>query len=119
MAYDAPGATLTMGVDVVLFFMEEDNAPQLVVGNDSLTYDNGEYYVYVKGEGDTNVKRIVEVGASDGNYTIVKSGLEEGELVFYRNDALVPKNYDTAVASIGDYRETQSTEIVEFCISIL
>jgi len=114
MAYDAPGATLTMGVDVVLFFMEEDNAPQLVVGNDSLTYDNGEYYVYVKGEGDTNVKRIVEVGASDGNYTIVKSGLEEGELVFYRNDALVPKNYDTAVASIGDYRETQSTEIVEF-----
>ena len=114
MSFDAPGATLTLGTDLVLFFLEEDDTPKLVVGKDSLNYENDEYFVYVKGEGDKNEKRIVEVGVSDEYYTEIKSGIEEGELIFYKNDALMPKNYDTAVASIGDYREELSTDIIDF-----
>jgi len=114
MAFDAPGATLTLGTDVVLFFLEEDDTPKLVVGKDSINYENDEYFVYVKGEGDKNEKRIVEVGVSDDYYTEIKSGLEEGELVFYKNDALIPKSYDTVVASIGDYRESLTTDIMDF-----
>ena len=74
MSFDAPGATLTLGTDLVLFFLEEDDTPKLVVGKDSLNYENDEYFVYVKGEGDKNEKRIVEVGVSDEYYTEIKSG---------------------------------------------
>jgi len=114
MGFEVPGEKLTMGVDVILCFLEEKNTPKIVVGNDSINYGTDEDYIYVKNENGEKEKRIVELGETDGLYTEVKSGLKEGEKVFYENTALVPEKYEVEVASIGDYSEEQSTKTVNF-----
>ena len=43
--------------------------------------ENGLPVVYVKVSGDTFERRVVEVGASDGSWTLVASGIEPGEHV--------------------------------------
>jgi multidrug efflux pump subunit AcrA (membrane-fusion protein) len=53
------------------------------------TDDDGNVYVYVRGEDDEEPeKKPVEIGASDGTYTQIKSGLENGDrIVISRLDA--------------------------------
>lgn len=114
MSFDINGITLTLGTDIILCFMEDSNIPKLTVGNDSISYDNGEYYVYVKGKDGTNEKRILELGVSDGLYTEVESGIEEGELVYYQNTAMIPNNYQEAEAVIGSYTEDMSSNIISY-----
>ena len=112
MAFDVPGASLTLGVDIMICCMTTDSTPKIVVGNDSINFDNGDYFVYIKKAQGENEKRIIELGETDGLYTEVKSGLSEGELVFYQNTVLIPKEYKTEVASLGDYREESNTDVV-------
>ncbi len=114
VAFDAMGADLACGGDVVLYFMQGKATPCLSVGNDSIYRENGEEFVYVKGSGKENEKRTVILGDSDGLYTQVKSGLEEGELVAYNNTAAPPTKQDIAVASVTDYREIGESDYVDF-----
>lgn len=112
--FEVPGKKLTMGIDVVLYFMNSDDTPKLAIGTDSIYRENDEEYVYVKGpEGSSaDEKRLVKLGATDGKYTEVISGLEEGELVYYRNTAAIPKTYEEATAGLADYQEKCETEFI-------
>ena len=113
MQFEVPGEKLSIGSNIVLFFSTSDDIPKIVVGNDSINFENGENYVYVKNEKTgKNERRDIEVGVSDGKYTEVLSGLSEGELVFYQNSAIMPEKYTTEVASVGDYIEETETKVI-------
>ena len=113
VSFVTDGTKLPMGADVVLYFIKEKKMEGLAVGNDSLYQDNGESYVYVKGSGEKDEIRKVELGETDGLYTEVKSGLEEGELVFYKNRAMIPTKQEIVTASLTDYEEETTSKIVE------
>ena len=96
-----------------MYFLEGDDAPQLAVGNDSIYRDSGENFVYVKGPDGKNEKRIIELGVTDGLYTEVISGLEEGELVFYNNRAMIPSSQDIYEVELSDYVVECTSKIVD------
>ena len=112
--FEVPGEKLTIGTDMVLYFMDSDDAEKLVVGNDSIYRDNDSAFVYVKGPDDSNTdeKRAVKLGVSDGNYTEVISGLEEGELVYYNNNAAIPLKYEISEVELKDYEEKCETQFI-------
>ena len=112
--FEVPGEKLTQGIDVVLYFMNADDTPKLAIGNDSIYRENDEEFVYVKGAEGSNAdeKRDVKLGVTDGKYTEVISGLEEGEQVYYRNTAAIPTKYEEATAGLADYQEKCETEFV-------
>lgn len=113
MAFDVKEGQLIMGTDMPMYFLEGDDAPQLAVGNDSIYRDSGENFVYVKGPDGKNEKRIIELGVTDGLYTEVISGLEEGELVFYNNRAMIPSSRDIYEVELSDYVEECTSKIVD------
>ena len=55
---------------------------------------------------------FVKLGVSDGYYTEVISGLEEGEMVHYKNNAAVPLKYEIAEIGLSDYAENCETGFV-------
>lgn len=92
-----------VGTLVPCFFMETDKENVLVVGMDSLYQDATGDYVYVKSDTGKQI-RYVTLGANDGNYAEVLSGLEEGELVYYYSEAVQPtKQIEYSVKS-SDYQ---------------
>ena len=114
MAFDVKGVDLKCGSNVVLYFMKNTAEPRLAIGNDSIIRESDEEYIYVKGEGDTNERRPVELGETDGLYTEVKSGVEEGELVRYNNNAVPPTKQEEYEVTCTDFSETGSSEFVDF-----
>ena len=94
-----------MGSMVPLYFKRFSHSDVLMVGKDSIYLDNEIYYVYVKGEDGQREKRQVEIGATDSLNYEIKSGLKEGELVFYENMAPLPANYTEHEIVLGDYEE--------------
>ncbi len=112
--FTVPGEKLTPGVDMVLYFMNTDDTEKLAVGNDSVYRENGEEFVYVRSATNTDAseKRKVELGVAGENYTEVVSGLDEGEMVYYRNAAAIPTKYETATAGLADYAEKCETEFI-------
>ena len=104
---------LKMGESVTLYFNEGELIEKLAVGEDSIYRENGEAYVYVQGDGKNDEYRKIETGVTDGLYTEVKSGLEEGEMVYYKNSALVPVKYEVIEASPTDYVEETKTKVLE------
>ena len=114
MQFEIPGEKLTIGTNMVLYFMDSDDSEKLVVGNDSIYRNNEEEFVYVKGAEGSNSdeKRVVKLGVSDENYTEVLSGLDEGELVYYSNNAAVPTKYEVAEIGLEDYNEVCETQFV-------
>lgn len=112
MSFDLKQGQLTIGANYTLYFLDGDNTEKLAVGNDSIIYENGEKYVYVKGTGESDEKRRIETGETDGKYTEVISGLEEGELVFYKNNMAMPSKYETYDVTLGNYTQKVSSETV-------
>ena len=112
--FEVPGEKLTIGTNMVLYFMDSDDSEKLVVGNDSIYRENEDQYVYVKtgDENSSDEKRNVKLGVSDGYYTEVISGLEEGEMVHYKNNAAVPLKYEIAEIGLSDYAENCETGFV-------
>ncbi|MBO4337914.1 MAG: efflux RND transporter periplasmic adaptor subunit, partial [Lachnospiraceae bacterium] len=104
-AFDPVGAKPKMGCNQMLFFMDGDSEEKLVVGNDSISRENGESFVYVKNAAGEPEKRAVELGATDGLYTEVISGVTEGEPVYYTNQYLPPSKYETFEAGLSEYAE--------------
>ena len=94
-----------MGSMVPLYFKRFSHSDVLMVGKDSIYLENEIYYVYVKGEDGQREKREVEIGATDSLNYEIKSGLKEGELVFYENLAPIPVNYTEHEIVLGDYEE--------------
>lgn len=91
---------------VLLYFFNLDRKQVLAVGNDSTNVDEKGNYVYVKGNGGELEKRYFEPGTGDQHYQEVKSGLNEGELVLYVQDAAIPSQADTYEITLKDYEQT-------------
>ncbi len=109
-SFDPVRGKLSLGSNLILFFLNGDSEEKLAVGNDSINRENGEDFVYVRNASGEPEKRIVELGATDGLYTEVKSGLTEGENVFYTNQYLPPSQYETIEASLEDYYEEDASK---------
>ena len=120
------GRKLTMGETLPLYFMNSSKDYGLTVGNDSIYYEEDGTFLYVKtGEdaviegatpGDVTVdyskmeRRRVEVGSTDGLYTEIQSGVEEGEEIFYKNLYMIPneyEEYEVTTATFGDTYDTK------------
>ncbi|MBO4862902.1 MAG: efflux RND transporter periplasmic adaptor subunit [Eubacterium sp.] len=115
MSFDAPGSKLELGNNMMLYFMREDNTPKLAVGKDSVYYENDEEYVYVRNEKTgINEKRMIEIGASDVNYVEVVSGLEEGEIVSYKNTMLSPDHYEVVDVETATFTLECEGKFVDF-----
>ena len=114
MAFECPGVKLDIGTDIPLYFMKEKNDLRLSVGRDSIYYENDEVFVYVKNEKTgNNDKRQIELGATDEHYAEVVSGLEEGELVYYKNTMVTPDKYDVVDVTLSNYCEEIETEFFD------
>lgn len=64
--------------DIVLIKQKVENV--LTIPNDALNRDGSDFYVYLF-DGDSSTKVNVEVGARDGMYAEITSGLKEGDMV--------------------------------------
>ena len=87
-------ADLKLGDTVILCFMRNDNRNLLTVGYDSTNSDENGSYVYVKKPDGGMEKRYVEVGVTDDCTYEIKSGLQEGELVYYTQESVSPARYE-------------------------
>ena len=104
---------LVLGTDLALRFQKGEVKEKPVVGNDSIIRENGQTFVYVKKDGGADEKRTVVLGATDGLYTEVFSGVSEGEKVLYQNDALIPVEYEVGSVAYSDYEVITTTKQVE------
>ncbi len=71
---------LKAGDYAVIVVKRKSHKNVLTIPNDALVKEGSEYYTYVIKDGE-NVRTKVEVGISDGLYTEILSGLEEGDKV--------------------------------------
>lgn len=108
----------SIGTHIPVFMTGDVVSDVLMVGNDSLYEDNGGSFVYVK-NGDSREPRYIEVGKQGKNYTEVVSGLEEGEMVYYSSDSLLPDNYTEFEVMASDYNplRTSDTYTIENSVS--
>ena len=86
---------LEIGTNLPVYFSNSDSKKTLLVGKDSLYTENGKNFVYVKDEKGQRKKREITLGKQDSNYCQVVEGLDEGELVYYESDSVMPVDYDT------------------------
>lgn len=107
---NASGELLTVGNLAPLYFSASDISNVLIIGNDSLQEEGENNFVYVKTESGEKERRDIITGASDENYTEVVSGLEEGELVYYASDSMIPSNYNEYEVGLGDIRTTATAK---------
>ncbi|MCM1272050.1 MAG: hypothetical protein NC225_03405 [Clostridium sp.] len=77
------------------------------VGKDSLFEDSDGDYVYVK-QGEEREKRYVQLGTQDKCYYEVLDGLEEGEMVYYTTEDLLPIQYEEYAVGVSDYESVQT-----------
>lgn len=94
---------LSIGDMYPVYYVEHKIEHVLVVGNDSLYREGDEYYVYLAGEDGEQEKRVIEIGAVDENYTQVKEGLAEGEMVYYQSTAKMPSDYAEHTVELSDF----------------
>ena len=85
-----------------------------MVGNESLHTQGEDYYVYVRGDGGEQEKRIVTIGERDEHLTEIRSGLEEGEMVCYSTNVAMPVDYKTAVVERTDFEIRSRTGSCQF-----
>ena len=53
----------------------------LALPNDAIQHEDGQPVAYVQTEGESFERRLLVLGATDGNYTLVERGVEAGEYV--------------------------------------
>ncbi len=81
-----------VGKQVMIYLGKGVIRNTIAVGKDSMFHDENGQFVYVK-DGEGQSIRYIEAGKTDEHMVEVKSGLEEGELVFYSSDSLLPNKY--------------------------
>ena len=103
---------LQPGDSVILCFYSKKREKELCVGLDSVNSDEGGSYVYVKGENGEQEKRYFTPGPADDCYMSVIDGLNEGEEVYYVQEAASPAKYKTVTVGLTDYtQELETSEI--------
>ena len=107
---------LEMGDFVLLEFYANDKNDCLVVGKDSVNTDDKGSFVYVKADDGSLEKRYFEMGASDEHNYEVISGLEEGEMVLYSQEATLPKmeeQYEVKLKTFNQFETAKGIKYVE------
>lgn len=88
----------------VFIIQKREHADNVIcVSNESVYEDEQGSFVYVK-SGDKNEKKYVEVGMHDSYMTEIKSGLEEGEKVFFKSNATVPESAEELAVEVKDFK---------------
>lgn len=102
------------GTNIPVFMTGDIVEDVLLVGNDSIYEDTVGTFVYVKKD-DSRELRYIETGKTGENYTEVISGLEEGEMVYYSSDSILPETYTAYTVETSDYEPkcTANTYSVE------
>lgn len=86
--------------DYAVVVLETNSREQVIaVKKDAVYVDSSGHYVYVVENGET-VQKTVKIGISDGVYTEIVSGLEEGEEVLVSETAEI---VNTAVLEMGEF----------------
>lgn len=89
--------------DYAVVVLETNSREQVIaVRKDALYVDSSGHYVYVI-ENEETVQKNVKIGVSDGVYTEIVSGLEEGEAVLVTD---VEEAVNTATLEKGAYTKT-------------
>ena len=82
-AYVTVEGNVYPGMQVTVTVPQEEALDAVVLKADALSFDmRNQAFVYVQDENGEMIRREVEVGVSNGNYTEIRSGLEEGETVY-------------------------------------
>ena len=105
-----------LGDFVLLQFYEKDKNDVLVVGKDSVNTDDTGSFVYVQNADGTLEKRYFEIGANDEHNYEVVSGLEEGEMVLYTQEAALPKmegQYEVKLRTFASSETAKGIKYVE------
>ena len=104
------GTKLEAGATVPVYFTRVSCTDVLSVGNDSVYQEGESYYCYVLGTDGQRERRELVLGARDSLYSEVKSGVAEGEQVFYDNKAVMPAKYQAYTVETGEYTEEHESE---------
>ena len=113
---DGETSKLKTGDMIPMYFSSSDISNVLMIGNDSIYEDGEQAFVYVKTENSDKERRDVELGAADTNNTQVLSGLDEGDLVFYASDAIMPGNYSEYKVELKDFsisKDSKKLQLVD------
>ena len=97
---------LEMGSYAVIVMKLTSRENVLTVPKDAVQHDGGISYVYLV-NGNTNVYTVVKTGMSDGMYTEILSGVEEGDKVL--TDRAVTAGEDTVTVERGTMSNTFSS----------
>ena len=103
-----------LGDFVLLQFYEKDKNDVLVVGKDSVNTDDTGAFVYVKADDGSLEKRYFEVGHSDEHNYEVLSGLEEGEMVLYIQEATLPKMEGQYEVKLRTYASSETAKGIKY-----
>ncbi len=118
------GMNLDIGENCLACYRRQDIRDVLLVGKDSLNYDENGCFIYVKTENSEKERREITLGASDRYYAEVTGGLFEGELVYYQSLAKMPESdneytierSDFAISNFANEYET-GTSVSVSCFS--
>lgn len=81
-----------MMADVVLHTQTSENA--LIIPNDAIMQDDDGYYVYVVNK-NVAEKRVIKIGVSNNDFTEIKSGLKENEVVVVSGKEYISEKNNT------------------------
>ena len=104
---------LRVGDTITVCFKLNQKNNILAVGRDSINTDDSGSYVYVRGEGDSLEKRSIEFGPGDDFYAEVLIGLEEGEEVYYSQEAMAPTKYTRYEVVADDFTQKYEGKFVK------
>ncbi len=86
--FDSKGKILSGAyVEIFLIGIERENV--ITVPIESITEEQGEYFVYVKIDAEGYNKRLVKLGASDGKNIEILSGVNDGDEVVTKNVMMI------------------------------
>ncbi len=92
------------GETVPIFVIKYATENVLRIEKEAVYQDAEGDFVYVKTDKGKE-KRYLELGAEDTCYREVISGLDEGELVYYSSQQVMPDKYDEYVVSVSNYED--------------
>lgn len=91
-----------LGTTIYIACRKEYVDDTIIVNNESVYSDDKGDFVYII-NGDKNEKRYIETGMHDAHNTEVKSGIEEGEKVFLKNNTTLPEEYTELLIERKDF----------------
>ena len=107
---------IKMGDYILMEFYSTDKNDCLVVGKDSVNTDDTGSFVYVRSDDGSLEKKYFEMGAADEHNYEVVSGLEEGEMVLYTQEATLPKmdgQYEVKLKTFAQSETAKGIKYVE------